>query len=545
MTEDSRRFEGRFRFGDLLTQLLWTDFVGDEPSHPQEDLLLEVFLPSIRAGILHRTDSVPLVQLPDNLPPYTHARIFHERTHYWQYLASPLLQQRFFLELEKIANGVAQAGGDRDRVLASRPPVDPAGLFKLMVQTDADCSWFDLNDTHLLGWNEVDFPSATFHVFYARPNVLGTTYGYGAALGLPDGETALVPFTALALAESASQVAECMYKGTPVPRLERNAPGEVRYYGCWEYWRRLHGQRVRSEKALAAGFLAAVDLAFMGGYPNDGENDPEMIRELRSIPYRFGKLAYRAQAFRFPEPNENDPGEAIERFQQDMCAWMSWPGPKATFAKSAVILTKFLAVGLGDQALQEAGLSRKDYKRLWYRGERELAGSLDELQPVWRAISGVALENRPRPVGFEVVGMMLNAMHYRVEHPGHFAAPHLYHEVLTREFPLPLLLMNGSYCVDTVPESLEAIFRRPYAATAQKVAKDTLQLVPLLPLADGLDRCGFYDVPMARPTCIYGRAGLGCPKAGLTDAEREMRTRQHIGDWCHWEFAARKTRMKN
>ncbi|MBX6383881.1 MAG: hypothetical protein IRZ07_13050 [Microbispora sp.] len=545
MEEEIWRLEGRFRFGDLLTQLLRTDAFAEEIPHPREDLIRALFLPSVRAGIPSRMDLFPLVELPDPLPPHTEARIFHERTHYWQYLASPLLQQRFFLELEKIAIGVARAGGDREQILASRPPEDPAGVFRLMVATEADCSWFDLRDTHLLGGQQVDFPLGTFQVLYARPNDLGVTYGYGAALELPDGQTALVPFTALALAESASQVAECASSGKPPPRLERNTPGEVRYYGCWEYWRRLHGGRVRNERALVAGFLAAVDLALTGGYPAADERDPEMIRELRSIPYRFGKLAFRAQAFEFPEVDEADPGEAVERFQRDMCAWAAWPEPKTTFARSAVMLTKLLAVGLGRRPLLEYGLPEDDYGRLWVSDESNLAGELDALAPVWRAISVAALADRPRPVGFEMAGMMLNAMHHRIRHPGRFAVPHLYRAELTEEFPLPLLLLDGIYCVDRALENQETVFRnRPYVGNALKVAKDTMQLVPLLPLADGADRCGFYDAPMMRATCLYGRAGLGCPKAGLTEAQRRTRLEHEIGDWCHWEFAARKTGIR-
>jgi hypothetical protein len=165
---------------------------------------------------------------------------------------------------------------------------------------------------------------------------------------------------------------------------------------------------------------------------------------------------------------------------------------------------------------------------------------------IWSAIRSwnYASEGSP-PVGAEAVGVMLNASMCRLDNPGVF--PHRTSSAqptLADVFPLPMILCNGRYYLDDrtqADESLRYMQKMPPLSSSDAVSKDCMQLVPLSPLADGRPGCGFYDEQIEAATSVYGRFGLGCPQAGLTDAQSAFRAERGIGDSCRSKYIRTKS----
>jgi hypothetical protein len=533
--------EGHFSFTDLLCQLLVTDAAERGTIEPKiESYIRDSLFVSAKIAKRLRMDSIPIVGgLPTEMSAKTDGNIFHERVHYWQYVANPLFHERFFLELEKIAIGIAEAGGNRYSMLASQPTLDAQRVRHFGTLAEANFTWFDLSEAKIVGFNEISFPLPTAQCCYLRPTLAGPAPGFGAILEVADGGVALVPFTATALAESAAMVAECLYADRPVPRLEKATPRDVRYLGCWEYWNRLHSTRALDDLSLATSFLAAVDLAFLGGHPGPEEQDEEYLRELRCIPYRFGKLAFRSQGVEFPSLEAEGLGAEIQEYQDRLAAYSGWPGVRQTCAKAAVELTRGMVAGI----LAPDFIPRPQLRCLSESDDVLAANPRASLGELWSAMR-VLPTDVPRRIGFYPLGMMLNAVVYRLEHPGHFAAPNFFSSDISRAFPLPLFLLEGIYRSDDNLESRDSMLERPHYVNSTAVAQDALQIIPLGPLAEGSDRCGFYDAALSRPLCLYGRHGLGCPQAGLSPEESALRKENEIDDWCHWTFIRRKLGLK-
>jgi hypothetical protein len=543
---------GRFQFAELLC-LLSSEY-GPPPTRREasmEEIATTMLRVSAADSERSGTDHFAIEQLPDDMSDETSSSIFHERIHYWQYISSPLLQQQFLTELDRIALNVAAAGGNWRQLMISVNAIsDPASVIRTHEIYRAQNTVFDMGAAaRIAGADQVSYDLPTLQVFYLRPlPPNAVTPGYGAVMELPDGEAAHVPFTTVALAESAAYVTECLRAGRTPGRLTDTTAAQRRYLGCWEYWCRLRSSATTDEGVLAANFLAAVDLALVGGTvePED-EGDEEFRQEQLCIPYRFGKLAFRSQGFRLLPA---DPASAqIEEWQADFCRYQGWPAPRESFANSVVELTRRLIMAYGNLLIEDGHPQSYFTRFLQLPAEAAAADPRGAYQEIWSAIQSATVRPRgARPVGTEAIGVMLNASMYRLDHPGRFAAPHLFGPALTAVFPLPLLLLHGRYYADheTYADAEETLRQQPampYWPESSNVTRDCMQLIPLAPLADGKSGCGFFDEQTGKARCSYGQFGFGCPHAGLTDDQTRLRAGHGMGDWCHKKYIHRRLRL--
>jgi hypothetical protein len=541
---------GRFQFAELLCLLssehgpprIREEVAKEEITHAT---LCVSAADSARSG----TDHFPIEELPKEMSTETAISIFHERIHYWQYISSPLLQQQFLTELDRIALSVAKAGGDwRQITISLRAISDPASVIRMHEIFRSQNSLFDMGSARIAGIDRIVCDPPALQVFYLRPlSETVATPGYGAVMELPDGEAVSVPFTTVALAESAAYVSECLRAGRTPNRLTNSTLAQQRYIGCWEYWCRLHSSVTTDVGILAANFLAAVDLALTGGAVEPGETDEDFRQEQLCIPYRFGKLAFRSQGFRLLPAAPTS--AQIEEWQRDFCRYCGWPTPRESFANAVVDLTKRMILAYGNLLIEDGHPESYLKKFLEIPQEEAASDPRTAYTEIWSAIQSATFRPRgARPVGTEAIGIMLNASMYRLDNPGMFAAPHLFGTALTAVFPLPLLLLNGRYYADhetdtNVDETLKHMFNMPYWWESSNVTRDCMQLIPLAPMADGKPACGFFDVQTDKARCIYGRFNLGCPEAGLTDAQSSLRAEQGIGDWCHKKFVRQRLHL--
>jgi hypothetical protein len=125
---------------------------------------------------------------------------------------------------------------------------------------------------------------------------------------------------------------------------------------------------------------------------------------------------------------------------------------------------------------------------------------------------------------------MLNALRYRLRHPGRFAAPHVYADELSALFPLPLLSREGMYYPDEVFRGAAA--DADLRSDAVDLLHDCLSLMTVSPLRSGARECGFIA---KSAQCWYQLSGLGCPSLGLSAGQARIRAVSGLGDWCHWE----------
>ena len=131
---------------------------------------------------------------------------------------------------------------------------------------------------------------------------------------------------------------------------------------------------------------------------------------------------------------------------------------------------------------------------------------------------------------------MLNALRFRLRHPGRFAAPHIYESELSTLFPLPLLSRDGMYYADQAnPAAFAAAERSGDSELRSDIVDllhDCLSMMTASPLRAGTVECGF--LAKAVP-CWYQHCGLGCPTLGLRPDQAKTRRRTGLGNWCHWE----------
>jgi hypothetical protein len=407
-----------------------------------------------------------------------------------------------------------------------------------------------MGTARIAGVDEVSYHQQTLQVFYLRPvPPNAVTPGYGAVMELPGGKAAHVPFTTVALAESAAYVTECLRAGRVPGRLTDTTPAQQRYLGCWEYWCRLRSSATTDVDVLAANFLAAVDLTLTGGTvePED-EGDEEFRQEQLCIPYRFGKLAFRSQGFRLLPASPTS--EQIDEWQADFCRYQGWPAPRDSCAAAVVELTRRMIMAYGNLLIEDGHPESYFTRFLAIPAEEAAADPRTAYQEIWSAIQSATLGPRgARPVGTEAIGIMLNASMYRLDNPGMFAAPHLFGRALTAVFPLPLLLLHGRYYADhetyaNADETLKHMFKMPYWPESSNVTRDCMQLIPLAPLVDGKPGCGFFDEQTAKAGCIYGHFDFGCPQAGLTDAQGRLRAEHGMADWCHKKYIHKRLQLR-
>ena len=549
--------EGEFSFETLVCQLLRTDINSLSNTTPKHSsFIAETFAVFASTDAKNRMDACAMDSLPKDLSVETEARLFHERVHYWQLISTSFQQRRFNYFLESLRIELAERHGRCEMVCGLTPSNITAERFQLayaIAVSDADFKWADLSPEKVIGFNEIDYKDLTYQIYVHLPSAPNTNNpAYGAALGFNlSQEIAYVPFTGIALLESAAYISQLLFEKKALPRLkDARDKFNIRYLGCWEFWYRLHGQRYQSEEELALAFLAAVDLTMMGDLFLAEEIDhetyfcSELELENGCIPYRFGKLAFRAQGIPPLTCTDGNVAQAVSIFQENCCLKFNWTSPVIVAKKMAVYLTRLLVQGCG-WAINWTEIQYPLLKQLLNQPIHKLAENLEMLQPIWTSLwkSDSTLSGQNTVLGRRILGMMLNSSLDRVYHPGEIAVPHKYANSLAKRFPMPFILFDGSYYLDQHIENMEAMVNRPYFINAYGLAAECIQLLSLAPLSHGQLDCGLIDSVTKMPQCLYTNSGLGCPQKRLTEAEINLRKQFQLDDWCHWTFATLQTHV--
>ncbi|HEV2373923.1 MAG TPA: hypothetical protein VGS19_17430 [Streptosporangiaceae bacterium] len=536
-------FEASFDVTSLLTSL----FTGGDWPPPERSFETRAWAAEAARHVKGWGDSVPLHQLP-RLSPGQRRRLFHERVHYWQLMSLPLQQVEFILDLEQIKATAVRLSGRTPMISgmsygSETMPAAEIAQHRNSVRANfvtprfEDLTVFDpRSTTNLIPERDVAMPFVMFPWGSADdPELLPA---YLALIYFRESDNAaFVPFSGRNLLESAAYLCERLREGKLPERLAPSCTSEdMTYTGAWEFWLRVHGDRYRSEKDLALGFLAAVDLAMCSDYDPDeiARKDADEQGVWTSIPYRFGKIAYRLQG-QPPLIAKDSPEDAIAQFQAVFCRWCGLPAPDVIIRKAMARLTKCLALHMSTRTLDKhqdavaaiAGLP-----------DWELATRTAELEALWPVIAR-DMSHAPA-IGHATLWAMLNALRLRLRHPGRFAAPHLYEDALAALFPLPLLSRDGLYYLDETPSTVPANNQDLRSDTVELV-HDCLSLMTVSPLRHGTAECGFIT---KAAQCWYLHSGLGCPSLGLDARQAQLRRQTGLGDWCHWEQRRLRLRLQ-
>lgn len=447
-------------------------------------------------------DTFPLMHLPQDLPLKTDIVLFHERIHYWQLLSCSNMQIHFFNYLDKIRTEVMKRKGNYWKICGQLVSNDTSS-FDLVAESleSYQSHMYSVNvlPNMIKAMNLISTSPLTDMPYMELPHKTDKKFlpAYGAVLGFESGNIVFFPFNGVYLMESATYISQLLYQGRSLPHVEDiNTKEDLKILGMWEFWRRLHGSKYDSELCLAYSFLAAVDLALNGYVMEPG--DLEYRSEMASIPYRFGKIAYRLQGFPPLELNKEEPAAAVNHFQEKICEYFGWPSLDISTKTMAISITQILVANY--YYMDEDIRSNSIFDKLFSESTRNLSGKIEEFEQLWDLFRRVNLD--VVRIGQNILQNMLNACIYRIKHPGEFILPHIYYKELYSHFPLPLILLNGRYCTD-------------YDLPSNAV-HDLISLMVLKSFADSQNeqfedsetKCGFLSNYL---DCFYIQSGLGCP----------------------------------
>jgi hypothetical protein len=551
----SKEVEGQLSIATLICNLFRTDLnpvpraQGGHASTAED-----IFLHSLAYYANRSNEVYALKPITKALTSKARNTLFHERIHYWQVMSCPLQQFRFVAALDRLRLAISRLGGKPDHLCGQIVPraiygsnsdakikfeTALAPVYDSLKQADALFKAMPLTPQMIRLPNVIstepytDMPLISIPVDDSDTTELP---GYGAILGFSEGDdVAAFPFNGRYLFESAAYASELLFDGKPLPRPAALRGNDEIYLGVWEFWRRLHASRYKSQEDLAIGFLAAVDLALTSDAidvnPTDGEYEYEMF----SLPYRFGKLAYGLQGLPpFELPHQGDPAKAVNDFQERICRYVGWPAPTFAVQKMMVFLTRVIFQSCA-RYIPASKDNEERIIQLFTTSDFELPRNVDKLKDVWDLIDD-ARPRLPVFIGMHILGAMLNACKYRVEFPGRFALPHIYNESLAEEFPLPILQMDGEYYLDEIWGTMvsnPAQINWPYRIDPIGLLDDCIALLSIRPVQMGSGKCGFLEEII---DCWYIKNGLGCPQksTGYTDKEQARRDKFKLEDWCHW-----------
>jgi hypothetical protein len=140
----------------------------------------------------------------------------------------------------------------------------------------------------------------------------------------------------------------------------------------------------------------------------------------------------------------------------------------------------------------------------------------------------------PNIIGLTVLRTLINAALFRLLNPGKFALAHLHSDELSRFFPLPAVLHDGNFYLDTQRENY-GLRILPTEYWSDCVRLMTIDHLRTTPQSEKLT-CGFVR---RNAECPYTASGAGCPKRGLSSDEAEARQQAGMdAQWCHWKFTA-------
>lgn len=536
--------EASFDFNTFVCNLFRSDvnaFFQDEKNDSNYESI-KWLIPSSALTIFKicGSDFVSLKNLPIDLSSDTKAKLFHEWVHYLQIISSPLQQLSFIYFLEKLRSEIAKLGGSPKPICSQLFEDDIASdeeIEKALASAEANFIFRgEVTNKMIVGPNVISVDPFTDMPLLELPHPEGNNIflpAYGAVLGFGSHhKTVVVPFTGCHLLESAAYISQLLFEKKKLPRPENLDEDQDKIYlGPWEFWRRLHGPYYDREEDLALAFLVAVDLTMIPNIIDAPSMDPESRLEMASVPYRFGKLAYRAQGYPPIKFSEDNPRKDVAKFQEEFCRWCGWPTPREALLNMAVFLTRIL-IGAYAYVIPATKENKELLSWLINCSTKEVAECVERLDCIWKLMSNACEIASPR-IGQDILGVMLNACMYRIQHPGEMALPHIYMSSLRMQFPLPIIFLGGEYYLDVDAHALECGW--PYPINSLRMLNDCIGLVALKPLQRGIIKCGFLQEEI---DCLYLNAGFGCPQRNLTEEQEGIRCGTELEDWCHWTHRA-------
>ncbi|HXH38277.1 MAG TPA: hypothetical protein VNN08_06590 [Thermoanaerobaculia bacterium] len=534
--------EASFSFETALCQLFETEINPDHHGTTTQRAVDEILLFTAEHVANIGADFIPQGQLPPHLTSATNARLFHERLHWWQLASYPLMQLRFLLLLSQLRANIKAQGGNY-QVIGGLAEFDEPEQFRHFARSrevaDADLYWNALTPGMVTDFNCISEEPYTYQVFfYLPPNSVTREQrpAYGAALGFGKHHDIIhVAFTAQALLESAAYISQLLFEGQEPPIVESLDDPNLRVYlGPWEYWRRLHGAQYQDKRALAIAFLTAIDLAMMADIPKVEDSkqwDTEYFFERVSVPYRFGKLAYRLRGQEPLSLTNTKIQHAIRRYQQAACDWCGWPTPEIIAKQTAVFLTRALAYNCAF-AMETTDDNRTIVEDLYRQPTEHFTKDAALLRPAWDLIQRTSA--RRYVIGQGLLEAMINACMLRTLRPTYLPESFVDAEPPKQVLPLPVILYNGDYYLDRIEPTL-AVSPAEIFVVVHELARDSIHLVTLLPLQSHRKTCGFIE---AHLDCYYQKAGFGCSYQQLEPREADARQRRHLDDYCHWTHLA-------
>lgn len=339
-----------------------------------------------------------------------------------------------------------------------------------------------------------------------------------------------IDFSGDNIIEAITYINEVLAKNENIPQIDFSDIEDHKYLGIWEFYRRLHSNRYDNEKELALSFLALADLSLTNDpfryYDERDEYDIDYKFENSSLPYRFGKIVYRAQSIKPLKIINNDYAKSIINHQEELCSEFGMPRPEIGIKRliahiMSVIfidLEKYYEFSSPEQTIQTLLSLYKDPINKW----NEIPELLSSLNRANSSLKGKITINHT------ILGIILNCLFFRLDNRGKIAVPFFYYNEIYDAFPKPLIIFEGNYFMD-----LSLAEGTPYniSYSAFSLCHDFISLKTSSTVKNKSLTCGFKE---GMVKCIYQANGFGCPYKQLKDIERKKREIYSLGDWCHW-----------
>ena len=341
-----------------------------------------------------------------------------------------------------------------------------------------------------------------------------------------------INFSGLNIIESATYISEYLFQKKSIPDIDLSDFGQHTYLGIWEFYRRLHSSRYKNQEDLALSFLALVDLTFM----NDPELKESEIFDIddkyvnSSLPYRFGKIVYRAQGYPPLDFSSGNYEMALKNYQDSFCKYSGIPNPEIGLKRMIVYLivtlswdARYFLDNKEEKMIYSLYMKlRKDINKNW----DTTLNIIDILNRAIRRLGGKV------NLGYNIIAIIINALYFRLNNRGKFALPHLYYNELKNALPLPLVVYRGDYYQD-----IDGIFngyKIPFEVDYSDLNHDFLLLKVLSPLSDNQLKCGFLKNYIR---CNFQKNGAKCPYSDIKDDDKfSFGNMYNPNKACHWSY---------
>lgn len=354
---------------------------------------------------------------------------------------------------------------------------------------------------------------------------------YGGLLDYFD----IINFTGDNLMESYAIVNECIAKGISIPQYEASKMESNRYLGAYEFYRRLHAHRYANERELAISFLIVIDICFttdpLYNHNNLYQCDEDFYQENVSIPYRFGKLVFRAQGFRpFHISTESNILSDIETWENDFCEYQGFYLPEICIRHTIEYLLTILLndfEGVGYKISQELIEILHDFKAEGPNWDVKLNQVVNSLNSLYQyhceetPNSGLTFQNH-------TILAITNALIYRLYNRGKIILSASYQYEIRHSLESPVFIVGGQYACNLIDSSS----RGPLMDYSSGIYGPIENLVIKSIAKEGILSCGFRDNFY---DCRYITNGYGCPLDGLSEEAKIKRRESGIDEnWCHY-----------